>query len=152
MKLIFKLKNAYHWVFRTKHIKNLLIAIDQHELEVLEHSQSSNEGIYIQMVMSTLKSEVQMYIYQRASIIDEIFNGLSESAYHVAARIMIKFCENKITSGRHHIYRGTLSSEGRAYFFILVKLNNDLIELGDYSEEDGDEYLGEISSQIKSVG
>lgn len=152
MKLIFKLKNTYHWVFQTKHIKNLLNALDQHETEVIENSENNDESIYINIAMRNLKIEVRNYIYQRASHIDKISNTLSESAFHVAARILIKFCTNKVTSGQHHYYRGILGSEGKAYFYILLKLNNDLVRLGDYSKEEGEEYLTGIRTDIKSVG
>lgn len=148
MKMILKLRNIYHWVFKTKHIKALLNAIDQHELDVLEYSKS----IFFDKVMFNLKTEVRQYIYQRASIIDKIFNTQSESAYHIAARILIKFCENNVTSGRYNLWGNMLSSEGEAYFFILKKLNSDLVQLGEYSEEEGEEFLTEIRSQIQFLG
>ena len=60
--------------------------------------------------------------------------------------------EELLSSGRYHIYRGSLGSTGLELFFLLRKVHMALYVFGIQEESEMEEYIDSVQDQINEVG
>lgn len=66
---------------------------------------------------------------------------------------IVHTCGDKLESGRYHIYRGVLNSEGHLYLQLFEHAITTMIEKGEYTKEWADENLRHlVLNGIKEMG
>ena len=66
---------------------------------------------------------------------------------------IIHACGDRLESGRYHVYRGVLNSEGHLYLQLFEHAITTMIEKGEYTKEWANENLrGPVLKGIKEMG
>jgi hypothetical protein len=129
-------------------IDDLLLSID----EVKNNAPNSMFDVatkLLELLKNVVKRQwTQEYINNYAQ---SIKNGESHESF--ICNYIVHSCGDKLGSGRHHVYRGVLNEEGRAYLQLIQYATGIMIKKGGYTKEWAQQNLiNPIMQEIKEVG
>lgn len=125
----------------------------------------------VEKALSSLYAELDVSNdFKAKAALDEAFHSVQESfkphKQHIkqaieekgippeklVSNLVLRICDDALTTGKHHIYRGILSDKGRGYLNVFRQLMNIYVERGYVTQGDADDKLKELDQCIKEIG
>lgn len=137
--------------FISNETKEALKELSEIGNDILEEFEDSN-FTEILLAWDLINREATSYILKESKAWKKVKVENNTSTQHLILRIIYSISKNRVCSGQHHIYRGTLGFEGSALFNIMKYALRELEKINDLSGEQVNEIIMEVLEDIKFVG
>lgn len=138
-------------LFTSKETKEVLKKLAEIGDEILEEFNDSNYAETL-LAWDLINREATSYILKESKAWKKIKVENNISSQHLVLRIIYSISKNRVCSGQHHIYRGTLGFVGSALFNIMKYALRELEKINDLSDEQVNEIIKEVLEEIKFMG
>jgi len=137
--------------FISKETKEALNELAKIGNDILEEYKDSN-FTEILLAWDLINGEATSYLLKESKAWKKIKVENNTSTQHLVLRIIFSISKNRVCSGQHHIYRGTLGFEGNALFNIMKYTLKELEIIKDLSGEQVNEIIEEVLEEIRFMG